>query len=452
MTPPTLLFLHALGASAREWQQVADHLSDHDCIALDLPGFGDAADTGHADVGTMTDWLAQEIRARALTSCMLVGHSMGGKIATLVAARAAAGEAGLASILGVVLVAASPPSPEPMDDKRRAEMIAWFADGPASRDDAETFVDANSAETLPEALRNQAIDDVRRSNRAAWLGWLERGSREDWGAAVGQLALPALIIAGTEDGDLGEDAQRRLNLPHYANARVRVVQGAAHLIPYEQPRALAALIREHAALATTAALPEDFARLLDSDRVGSGTRAAMLDRIYPMPVGTALWDEADHATVAALVARILPDCGADRALAGRILDSVAQGVGDGWRFAELPDDRAAWSRGLATLDTATGGFVALADPDQDGWLDRIAGGTVGIEEDATRLSPVQMRLWFEDVRAETVRIWMAQPATMAAIGYDGFAVGGDGPRKQGYTRTGADDPEAWQRPSQERGA
>ena len=82
----------------------------------------------------------------------------------------------------------------------------------------------------------------------------------------------------------------------------------------------------------------------------------------------------------------------------------------------------------------------------------IAGGTVGIEEDATRLSPVQMRLWFEDVRAETVRIWMAQPATMAAIGYDGFAVGGDGPRKQGYTRTGADDPEAWQRPSQERGA
>ncbi|MEG8047467.1 alpha/beta fold hydrolase [Sphingomonas aerolata] len=111
MTPPTLLFLHALGASAREWQQVADHLSDHDCVALDLPGFGDAADTGHADVGTMTDWLAQEIRARDLTACVLVGHSMGGKIATLVAARAAAGEPGLANILGVVLVAASPPRP-----------------------------------------------------------------------------------------------------------------------------------------------------------------------------------------------------------------------------------------------------------------------------------------------------------------------------------------------------
>jgi hypothetical protein len=60
-----------------------------------------------------------------------------------------------------------------------------------------------------------------------------------------------------------------------------------------------------------------------------------------------------------------------------------------------------------------------------------------------------MTLWFEDVRAETVRVWMSLPATMAAIGYDGFAVGGDGRRKQGYTRTSAGDREAWQ-PAAER--
>jgi hypothetical protein len=55
-----------------------------------------------------------------------------------------------------------------------------------------------------------------------------------------------------------------------------------------------------------------------------------------------------------------------------------------------------------------------------------------------------MALWFEDVRAETARVWMSLPATMAAIGYDGFATGGDGPRKQGYVRTRADDLETWQ--------
>jgi hypothetical protein len=55
-----------------------------------------------------------------------------------------------------------------------------------------------------------------------------------------------------------------------------------------------------------------------------------------------------------------------------------------------------------------------------------------------------MTLWFQDVRAEIARQWIATPAAMAAIGYDGFAVGGDGPRKQGYSRTAANDLEHWQ--------
>jgi pimeloyl-ACP methyl ester carboxylesterase len=112
MTGPTLVFLHALGTSAGEWKQVLDHLPNQACVARDLPGFGAAAEAGHCDVEVMADWLADEIRSRALTSCVLVGHSMGGKIVTLVAARAAAGEIGLSGVLWVVLVAASPPCAE----------------------------------------------------------------------------------------------------------------------------------------------------------------------------------------------------------------------------------------------------------------------------------------------------------------------------------------------------
>lgn len=47
--------------------------------------------------------------------------------------------------------------------------------------------------------------------------------------------VPALIIAGSEDGDLGEAAQTALNAPHYHDARIAVMADAAHLIPYEQP-------------------------------------------------------------------------------------------------------------------------------------------------------------------------------------------------------------------------
>ena len=113
MIQPTFVFLHALGSSQREWELVFRHLGDAPCIALDLPGFGERADEGYADVAAMADDLADEIRRRRLTACILVGHSMGGKIATIVASRAAAGEAGLAGVVGVVLVAASPLRPSP---------------------------------------------------------------------------------------------------------------------------------------------------------------------------------------------------------------------------------------------------------------------------------------------------------------------------------------------------
>ena len=224
---------------------------------------------------------------------------------------------------------------------------------------------------------------------------------------------------------------------------MQVVRGAAHLIPYEQPQALAALINGHATNVALAALPAHFATLLASDRVSHRTRATLLDRMRA-PASGSVWTTEEQATVAALVAQILPDCDGEAVLADRILAGIADGAGDGWRFAALPPDREAWRRGLATLTKASGGFAALHRDAQTRLLERVNGGEVGSTGDITQLSPEQMVLWFEDVRAETVRVWMSLPATMAAIGYDGFAVGGDGRRKQGYIRTGANDPEAWQ--------
>ena len=55
-----------------------------------------------------------------------------------------------------------------------------------------------------------------------------------------------------------------------------------------------------------------------------------------------------------------------------------------------------------------------------------------------------MTHWFEDLRADLVRLWVAHPATMARIGFDGFANGGDGTRKQGFERLAAGERESWE--------
>ncbi|CEE27653.1 alpha/beta fold hydrolase [Xanthomonas citri pv. citri] len=137
MAKPTLFFLHALGASRHEWSHVIAQLGTRfDCIALDIPGFGDAPALSHCNTNALVDWFSAEVIKRQPACWFAVGHSMGGKIATLTAARARDGVAGLAGLAGVVLVAASPPAPEPMQESRRRTMLAWFETGQPTRMEA----------------------------------------------------------------------------------------------------------------------------------------------------------------------------------------------------------------------------------------------------------------------------------------------------------------------------
>ncbi|SFP54080.1 alpha/beta fold hydrolase [Sphingomonas rubra] len=241
----TVVFLrHALGGSARSFDLVRERLPEVETIAVDLPGFGQAVGVEGYSVAAMVDHVAGVVAARAPARWMVVGHSMGGKVATLLA-RTAVTDPALASLAGVVLLAASPPSPEPIEEGRRDRMIGWVADGPIADADARRYVDANSAARLPVPVFATAVAEARRSSRRAWRAWLEHGSREDMREAAGVLPYPALIVAGAKDGDLGEAAQRRLNVPHYVDATVEVVPGAAHLPPLEAPDAVAALIARH---------------------------------------------------------------------------------------------------------------------------------------------------------------------------------------------------------------
>ncbi|MFC3125229.1 alpha/beta fold hydrolase [Pseudoroseomonas globiformis] len=247
----TLFALHFLGGSARTWEAAAPHLDPSVTLAaLDLPGFGDAAE--HApdaefDVASMTTHVAGLIRARAPARWMLAGHSMGAKVAMALARRVEDGAPGLAGLAGIITLAGSPPSPEPMAEERRQRMLGWFA-GPLERSlaEAEGFIDANTAHPLPDPWRALAVSDVMRANRAAWTAWLERGSREDGSRRIGLLNTPGLILAGGNDGDLGPEAQRSLMAPHFRTSKLAAIAGVAHLLPLEAPGEVAAMINRFA--------------------------------------------------------------------------------------------------------------------------------------------------------------------------------------------------------------
>ncbi|MCJ8139067.1 alpha/beta fold hydrolase [Falsirhodobacter halotolerans] len=234
---PTFVLLHPLGGSARSWDDLRPHLTPvGKCLALDLPGFGDLAARGASSVQATLTHLQDRVRAEVAGPWVVVGHSMGGKFATLMAATRPEG------LAGVVLIAGSPPSPEPIDEARRRTMLGWVADGPMTADHAREFLSGNTAGPLPSACADRMVADLCRTSPAAWTGWLTEGVAEDCRAQVPVMDVPALILAGQSDGDLGPGAQRRLNRPFYAKGTVEVIDDAAHLIPQEQPAAVAAQI------------------------------------------------------------------------------------------------------------------------------------------------------------------------------------------------------------------
>lgn len=154
---------------------------------------------------------------------------MGGKVALALAGRRPAG------LRALVLLAPSPPTPEPIEEEWRAAMIAgWATYSTASRTLALT-----TAIPLREEARKVVLDDLMRVGKAAWTSWMAHGSREDWSREMDKVALPVTILSGTRDTVLPTDLVRREIVNRLAMSYLHTVPGAGHLLPFEAPDAVA---------------------------------------------------------------------------------------------------------------------------------------------------------------------------------------------------------------------
>ena len=85
---PPLVLLHALGQDATSWDAVAGRLGQHfSLLALDLRGHGASDRPGTYSHELMRDDVVGVLDALGLREVVLVGHSLGGAVAYLVAMR-----------------------------------------------------------------------------------------------------------------------------------------------------------------------------------------------------------------------------------------------------------------------------------------------------------------------------------------------------------------------------
>lgn len=233
---PPLLILHGLFGSARNWGGAARRLGERWRVhALDLRNHGASPWDSAMAYEDIADDVQAYIRERSLAPCLILGHSMGGKAAMLLALRSPA----LVERLVVVDIA---PVVYGHSHLPLIEAMRSIDLGTAAR---RADVDAALRERIPDdalrlfLLQNLATRDGRlvwRINLDALAANMDRLLGFPELAAETIFEHPTLFVAGELSDYLG--AQRRpAVLRRFPAARFAVIPGAGHWVHAEQPDA-----------------------------------------------------------------------------------------------------------------------------------------------------------------------------------------------------------------------
>ncbi|MFD3191158.1 alpha/beta fold hydrolase [Sedimentitalea sp. HM32M-2] len=234
---PTLLIAHGLYGSARNWGVIAKRLSDsRQVIAVDMRNHGDSPWRDTHDYPGMADDLS-EVIAKIGGTVDLVGHSMGGKAAMMLALRHP-------SVLRKLVVAdIAPVSYSHSQQQYITAMRAVDLNRVSRRSDAETQLAELGIERSLQSFFTQSLDiqnkawrlnlDVLEAEMTKIVSFPDIDASWDG---------PALFLSGSEsDYVLAE--HRPVIRARFPRARFAKLAGAGHWLHAEKPREFEASLR-----------------------------------------------------------------------------------------------------------------------------------------------------------------------------------------------------------------
>ncbi|MEW1776659.1 alpha/beta hydrolase [Streptomyces sp. NPDC086777] len=229
---PTLVFLHYWGGSARTWDLVVDRLAGRGVLTVDFRGWSrSSALPGPYSLGRLADDTLAVVADAGVTDYVLVGHSMGGKVAQLVAATRPVG------LRGIVLVGSGPARPAAQITPEYQEALSHAYDSAESVAWARDHI--LTATGLPAEVGARIVTDSLSTTDAARAEWPLRGIAQDITEQTRMVGVPALVVAGEHDQVEPVDVLRGNLVPYLSRADLTVVRHSGHLIPLEAPDDLA---------------------------------------------------------------------------------------------------------------------------------------------------------------------------------------------------------------------
>ena len=235
---PSLLIVHGLFGSARNWGAAARRLADRGLVVV--PDLRNHGDSPWADSQSYPDMASDLADLSALHGPMdVLGHSMGGKAAMLLALTRP-------DLVGRLIVAdIAPVAYGHSHSGHIAAMRALDIAGITSRSQADLRLAQTVADPGIRAFLLQSLD--LKSDPHRWrlnLDVLERdmGLITGWPHVSGQYPGPTLFLSGTLS-DYVQPTHRAPIKALFPAARFAKIPDAGHWLHADQPRAFEATVR-----------------------------------------------------------------------------------------------------------------------------------------------------------------------------------------------------------------
>jgi len=234
-TRPSVILVHGAMDRAASFARVMRRLPDTDVVAYDRRGYADslgggvaATLSGHAaDLARVAEWSGSP-------EVVVVGHSLGGTIALLLAATDPAGVCGLGAFESPV-----PSLPGYRSDGGDLALAAAATGGPPAA--AEAFYRLLVGERTWDRLR--AVDrDTRRAEGAALVAELEDLRRPGGCPDLASVRVPVVAGAGTASPAAWRRPAEEL-VDRLADAELMELRGAGHGAHLSHPDDFARYVR-----------------------------------------------------------------------------------------------------------------------------------------------------------------------------------------------------------------
>jgi N-formylmaleamate deformylase len=232
---PPLVLLHGLMGSGACWSPLARSLeAEYDVVMPDARGHGNSSAPlhGYRYEDHASD-VIELIRGLGLTAPILLGHSMGGMTAAVVASQVSS------MIRGVILADPTFLSPEWQREVRDSD-VAERHRRVLSLDKCDALAQARLRHTRRSSEIVELFADARQQTRMSAFDVLTPPNPE-YHQLVSTIDVPILLVIGDNPVVSLETARELQSL----NSRIRVekIQDAGHGVPYDQPERFGSVVR-----------------------------------------------------------------------------------------------------------------------------------------------------------------------------------------------------------------